>query len=286
MSLGAGYTWSYKNVRLIGYSMAGITTSLAMPDADVIFDVAQGLPYQTNISNILLSHGHMDHASGLPYLLGQKAMQGQTTPTVYMPRELVAPMREMMRIWERIEDHSYQYRFVGVDGATSSETPAQPLKNPYVFRPFPTFHRVPSVGYTVFERRKRLKGEYKDLDREALIDLRRQGIDPDEMSEEPLVSFTGDTQIEFLDGAPWVKKSKVLVTEVTYLDSAKTIDNTRHWGHLHLDELIPRLDSLKCEKLVLIHISARYTTKRVLEILEDRVPEHWKTKIEVFPRPI
>ena len=76
------------------------------------------------------------------------------------------------------------------------------------------------------------------------------------------------------------------MTEVTFVDSAKTIENTRFWGHLHLEELLPRLDTLKCEKVVLIHISARYTTKRVLEILADRVPEHWKTKIEIFPRPI
>ncbi len=281
MSLSAGYTWTHKNIRLLGYSMAGITTSIVMPEADAVFDVAQGLPYQMNVSNILLTHGHMDHASGLPYVIGQKAMQGQTPPDVYMPPALLPPMREMMRIWERVEDHSYQYRFHAAE-----EGRAYPLKGPYFFKAFPTSHRVPSVGYTVFERKKRLKEEYKTLAREELIDLRRRGEELDDHAEVPLVSFTGDTRVEFLDGAPWVRRSQVLVTEVTFIDSAKTIENAREWGHMHLEELLPRLDDLKCEKIVLIHISARYTTKRVREILEDRVPEHWKTKIEIFPRPV
>ncbi|MCM2282832.1 MAG: MBL fold metallo-hydrolase [Bdellovibrionaceae bacterium] len=281
MSLSGGYSWSHKNVRLVGYSMAGITTSIAMPEADVVFDVAQGLPFQMNIPNICLTHGHMDHASGVPYVIGQKSMQGQIQPNFYMPSALVQPMREMMRIWERIEDHTYQYQFVGVEAGRS-----YPLKSPYFFRTFPTSHRVPSVGYTVFEKRKHLKDEYKNLTRDELIELRRQGVELEEHIEDPLMSFTGDTRIEFLDGAPWVKKSKVLVTEVTFVDSAKSIENAREWGHLHLDELLPRLDSLKCEKVVLIHISARYTTKKVLEILDDKVPEHWKTKVEIFPRPI
>lgn len=281
MSLATGFTWTHKNIKLLGYSVAGITTSIAMPEAEVVFDVAQGLPFQMNISNILLTHGHMDHASGIPYVIGQKAMQGQTPPNIYMPPALLQPMRELMRIWEKVEDHTYQYQFIAVEAGKS-----YPLRSPYFFKPFPTSHRVPSFGYTVFERKKHLKEEYKGLEREGLIDLRRKGVEIEEYAEIPLVSFTGDTRIEFLDAAPWVKQSQVLVTEVTFVDKAKTVENARFWGHIHLEELLPRLDALKCEKVVLIHISARYTTKYVREVLEDRIPEHWKTKVEVFPRPM
>ena len=251
-----------------------------MPEADVLFDLGQGLPWQMNLNNIFLTHGHMDHASGLPYVIGQKAMQSQATPQFYMPPSLIQPMKEVMKIWEKVEDHTYSYNFIPV-----SQNGEYRVKAPYIVRPFSTFHRVPSFGYTIFERKKRLKAEYKDLDRNGLVDLRRKGTELDEIVEEPLVSFTGDTKIEFLEKTDWVQKSKVLLTEVTYVDSAKSVENARTWGHLHFDELLEWLPKLKCEKIVLIHISARYTTKRVREIIEARVPEHLKSRIEIFPRP-
>ncbi|RYZ79414.1 MAG: MBL fold metallo-hydrolase, partial [Proteobacteria bacterium] len=159
MSLATGYTWTHKNIRLVGYSVAGISTSIVFPDAEVCFDVAQGLPFQMNVPTICISHGHMDHASGLPYVISQKSMMSQTPPTIYMPETLVKPMTSIMRLYEGIDEFQYNYSFrtirPGEEGA---------LKHPYFFKTFKTSHRVDSQGYTVFERKKRLKAEYRDLD--------------------------------------------------------------------------------------------------------------------------
>jgi ribonuclease Z len=280
VSLASGFTWTYQNIKLLGYSMAGITTSIAMPEADVLFDIGQGLPWQNSFTNIFLTHGHMDHASGLPYLIGQKSMHSQPTPQIHMPPVLVTPMKELMRIWEKVEDHQYKYNFIPTELGREYRA-----KNPYIVKAFPTFHRVPSFGYTIFERKKRLKDEYRELDRNGLIDLRRKGVELDEQIDEPLVSFTGDTKIEYLENCDWLARSKVLLTEVTYIDEAKTVENARTWGHLHFDELLKWLPKLKCEKIVLIHVSARYTTKRIREVIEERVPEQFKSRIEIFPRP-
>ena len=280
MSLATGYTWNHKGIKLVGYSMAGITTSLAFPDADACFDVGQGLPFQIPIPNILLTHGHMDHASGLPYLLGQKAMLGQTPPNVYMPEVLIGPMRQMMKIWGEVEGHTYQYQFqVPVPGTE------YPLKPPYFFKTFTTFHRVGSHGYTVFERKKRLRSEFKDLDPRALGDLRRKGEELDEYIIDPVVSFTGDTKIEFLDH-PQVRESRILVMEVTYWDAKKSVENAREWGHIHFDEFLEKLPTIKSEKILLIHASARYTTPYLKSIIESRVPEQFKSRIDLFPRPV
>lgn len=280
MSLSTGFVWRHKNIRLVGYSVAGISTSIVFPDADVCFDVAQGLPFQIPVATILLSHGHMDHASGLPYLIAQKTMTSQTPPVVYMPSSLVQPLQEIMRIWERIDRHTYQYHFKAVN-----EGIEYPLKAPYFFRSFPTYHRVPSHGYTVFERKKRLKTEYKALAPFELGALRKQGVALDTHDDEAVISFTGDSKIEFLD-SPQVRESRVLLMEVTYWDNKKTVENARAWGHIHLDELLPRLPELKCEKIVLIHASARYNTPYLKQILEARLPEHLKHRIDIFPRPI
>lgn len=280
MSLATGFTWTHKNIRLVGYSVAGIATSLVFPDADVCFDVAQGLPFQMNISTICISHGHMDHASGLPYVISQKSMMSQTPPTVYMPETLVKPMTSIMRLYEQIDEFEYSYAFRTVRPGEEIS-----LKPPYFFKTFKTSHRVDSQGYTVFERKKRLKTEYRELEPRELAQLRKEGVSLEEHWEEPVVSFTGDTRIEFLDD-PQVRNSRVLLMEVTYWDDKKSVENARTWGHIHLDELIPRLETLKCEKIVLIHASARYTTARLREILDARIPEHFKHRVDLFPRPL
>jgi ribonuclease Z len=280
MSLSTGYTWKHRDIHLVGYSMAGISTSLAFPDADVCFDVAQGLPFQIPYNNILITHGHMDHASGLPYLVGQKAMMGQLPPNAYMPENLLKPMREMMRLWESVDGHTYQYQFRSVRPGDERE-----LKAPYFFRVFPTQHRVPSQGYLVYARKKRLKEEFRQLDSWQLGDLRKKGTLIEDPYEEPIVAFSGDTTIEFLD-SPEICRARVLVIEVTYWDKAKTVENARQWGHIHLDELITRLETIQSEKIVLIHASARYSSNYLREILDARIPEHFKHRVELFPRPV
>lgn len=260
--------------------MAGITTSIVFPDADCVFDVGQGLPYQVPIPNVLITHGHMDHAAGLPYLISQKAMMGHTPPNIFMPDVLVRPMREIMRIWSELDGHTYQFQMRAAKQGESYD-----LKNPYFFKVFPTQHRVASQGYTVFERKKHLKPEFKTTPVHELGVLRKKGMILDDFTEEPILSFTGDTKIEFLDNSE-VRKSRVLIMEITYWDEKKSVENARLWGHIHLDELIPKLDDIKSEKILLIHASARYTTPYLKEVLEARIPEQHKHRIEIFPRPI
>jgi ribonuclease Z len=267
-------------MKLVGYSVAGITTSIAFPEADLCFDVAQGLPFQIPFPNILISHGHMDHASGLPYLIAMKSMTSQAVPQIYMPDSLVKPMTEIMKIWAGIDQHTYNFNFIPVQNGRDYQ-----LKAPYFFRPFPTFHRVPSHGYTVYEKKKHLKAEYRALTPAELGQLRKEGAVLEEFVNEPILSFTGDSKIEFLD-TPDVRNSRVLLMEVTYWDQKKSVANAREWGHIHLDEVIPRLEQLKCEKIVFIHASARYTTAYLNDILEARIPEHLKSRVVLFPRPM
>lgn len=273
-----GLSWTYKDITLNGISLAGITTSIAFPAADVCFDVGQGLPFQIPITHIAITHGHLDHAAGIPYLLGQKAMHGVRPPVIFMPKNLVSPMQEILRLWGEIEDHTYTYQLDGLGHEDERD-----LKGKYFLKPFPTFHRVDSQGYTVFLRKKRLRSEFRDLSPTELGDARRAGREIEEYFSEPIVSFTGDTKIEVLE-VEVVRKSRVLLMECTYWDERKSVENAREWGHIHLDEILPRLDDLECEKLLLIHSSVRYSRAELLEILARRVPERHRERVELFPR--
>ncbi len=270
--------WEHSGIKFEGLSLAGIRTSIAIPEYSVCFDVAQGLPHSLGMKTFLITHGHLDHASGIPYIISQKAMNSHQAPRFFMPKSLVEPLTEIMKIWAKIEGHEYKYEFYGVGPGDEIE-----IKPNIIARPFQTVHRVDSQGYSLFRKTKKLRADLAHLSQKEIADLHRQGIDPNEISEDCIVSFTGDTQVEFLDLNPVLKKSKILMLEATYLDSQKSVASAKEWGHTHLDEIIPHLDSIESERVVLIHTSSRYSYKEAVALVAERIPEKHRGRVVLFP---
>lgn len=271
--------WTHGEWSIKGSTIAGIGTCYLLPGLNVAFDVAQGLPHFIGISRLFITHGHMDHASGIPYLISQRGLAHLSAPEFYMPGHMVSPMKQIMATWEQMEGHQYQYHFNPVEPGDPV-----PLRTDLVVRPFTTYHRIPSLGYTLFRRKKGLKSEYTHLSGNEIRERRKSGEEVEEYWEEPEISFSGDTRIEFFDDNEVVRKSRILVTEVTYIDDRKSVENARDWGHIHLDELIPRLERFEGEKIVVTHLSSRYSVSDCIKILDQRVPAELRSKIDVFPQ--
>ncbi len=272
-------SYKFGDLTLLGNSLAGQGTSFLIPELKIAFDVAFGLPYLVPARDYFVSHSHMDHAGGIPYLISQKSLMSQPPPRFFMPHEMKEPMTRVIEAWQQMEGYTYGYEFIGVEEGQWIQ-----LKGNWGVRPFKTKHRVPSLGYTLFKTNKRLKPEYANFERQKLLDIKSQGHELNENIEEPHISFTGDTQIEFLDGPEWVRRSKLLIMEATYADEQKSITEAREWGHIHLHELFPRLKDLSCEKILLIHLSARHRSRELQDMLKLKLPQSWHDKVDVFPR--
>ncbi len=272
-----GELWTYEKLKVIGLSLSGIRTSFFLPDYSLAFDVAQGFPFCFTAKKFFISHAHMDHAAGIPYLISQKALSHQLPPQFYIPPSLIDPLMDMMKLWEKIEGHSYQYEFLPLAPSLPISVSAQTL-----VKAFPADHRVESFGFTLFEIKKKLSSEFKNLPSDQLAKLSREGINLNEFTEIPIFTYSGDTRIEFLKQNKWAQKSRVLFMECTYLDEQKSVQHAREWGHTHLDELIPLLDEIECEKIVLIHLSSRYSLEYAEKIIWQKVPQKHLHRIEVF----
>lgn len=269
--------WKYKNLLIEGYSLAGISTAFALPQYSLAFDVGHGLPHILSMKNFFISHGHMDHASGIPYVLSQKALQNVKGTRVYMPRTLVEPMKQIMDIWSEIEKHEYIFSFVGLENNDEII-----LNDSHFVKAFSTTHRIPSLGYTLFHKKKKLKQEYRNLTGFQIAQLKKQGQVIEDTFTKPLFSFTGDTTIDVFNCCPWLQDSEVLFIEVTYFDDTKSIEHARKWGHIHFDELVPLFGKLQCERIVLIHASSRYSPRQLLHSYRDRVPKEFRDRVEIF----
>ncbi|MFK8139095.1 MAG: MBL fold metallo-hydrolase [Bdellovibrionales bacterium] len=272
------YQAKYQNLSLRGISMAGICTHISIPELKLCVDVGYSHPSILGHRNYLVTHSHMDHASGIPYIISNKALTNQNTPNFFMPESMIEPMTNIMQIWSDMEGHQYKYKFIPTELRQLVD-----LGGNYGFKAFPTFHRVDSNGYTIIQTKKKLKEKYLGLPATKVQSLKESGVEIENKLEIPLISVTGDTKIDFLDATEEVRNSRVLVLEVTYADSRKSIESTREWGHIHLDELIPRLGDIKSEYIILKHFSRRHSYNEVLDILENRLPESEKDRVVVLP---
>ena len=261
--------YSFKNFQFLGNSEGGTHTCIAMPQYRLLFDTGIGSPKLTDYPLILLSHGHLDHAAGLAYLISQRSLRKLPPPDIYVPPEVHEPLNQIMQLWGQIEGYQSQYNLHSVEYGHH-----YPLKGNLFFEAVPSKHRVPSNGYIIAEKLQKLKPEYLNLPGKEIAKRKHAGEDLFTEQYQPLVTFSGDTQIEFVVENQIVQDSKILFLECTYICEKRPVQRARDWGHIHLDEIVANAELFRnVEKLFLIHFSPRYGRKEIEETLKRKLPE-------------
>ena len=143
------------DLEVIGYSVAGEETVIAIPQLDVCFDIGKAPDQVISINHVLLTHGHMDHAAGFAYYLSQRNFCGISAGTIIAPKNLLKPIREIINSWSRLDGNKIPAKIVGVKPGDEYQ-----IKPNLFARVFPTKHSNGSVGYSIIEKRKKLKKEY------------------------------------------------------------------------------------------------------------------------------
>jgi ribonuclease Z len=141
---------------------------------------------------------------------------------------------------------------------------------------------VASVGFIVYDVRRKLKEEYQGLPGEKIRDLRQAGEEVTHEVRFPIVCYTGDTSSEGLDNHPDVYKAKILITEMTFFRPEHRKDKIRKFGHMHLDDILEREDKFENELIIVSHFSTRYGEDHVRRALARKIPKSMSEKLQIW----
>jgi ribonuclease Z len=270
-------TLQHHNLTIEGYSRAAVQSYWRVPELKVGFDLgAQPWSFMTT-PTWFVSHTHLDHVAALPVLVARRRMMKMEPPTIYMPAEAVEGVEALLRAFHRLDRGRMPAELIGLKPGDEVE-----LSRELVVKAFATKHTVPSLGFLIWERRKKLKPEYQSLSGDQIRDLRLSGVEVSAELRIPKVAYLGDTAPPGLDVLPETYRAQVLILEMTFVAPNERASVIHKYGHTHLDDLLARAERFENEVIIASHFSTRLHPDQILRIVEKRIPDVLKGRLKIW----
>jgi ribonuclease Z len=270
-------THHHAGLTIEGYSRAAVQSYWRVPELKLGFDLgAQPWDFM-GTPTWLVTHTHLDHVAALPVYVARRRMMRMEPPHLYLPAEALEDVRRLLLVMQRLDRGRMACELHGLKPGDEIE-----LSREHVVTAFATTHTIPSLGYVVWDRRKKLKEEYQGLAGEQIRDLRLAGTEVTREVRMPLVCYTGDTSPAGLDNFPPVYQAKVLITELSFIRPSHRREKIHKFGHMHLDDLIERADRFQNELIILAHFSTRYQGQEVRRLVEGKLPPKLKERVKLW----
>ena len=270
-------TFEYKGLTIEGYSRAAVQSYWRIPELKLGFDLG-GSPWSfMGTQTFFITHAHLDHMAALPVYVARRRMMKMDPPTIYVPEATRDNVERMLRSWQNLDRGRMMCDLIGVKPGDEIT-----LSREHVVTVFETKHTVPSVGYVVWDCRKKLKPELEGLSQDEIRDRRMGGEEVTQEIRVPIVCYTGDTAPAGLDGYPPVYESRILITEMTFFRPEHRKEKIHKFGHMHLDDIIERADRFQNELIILGHFSTRYHERQVENAVGRRLPAELKERVKLW----
>ena len=257
-----------------GRSVGSEETCHQFPGYDFMFDAGKGPISSTHINRVFISHGHNDHVGGVTAHAWRRG--GHALPKATYYAEDVDGVVQFFKA---------QGRLAGLRGSDWIPTvlPLRPgddirLSATDQLLTWRSFHRVPTLGFTLFRERKRLLPAFQGADKDTIIQAKKTGQPVEEVVSLPEITYCGDSTIDVM-GLDLVRRSRLLIIECSFLGLKEgdgvMPNEARKTGHVHIEDLVAasREGLFDTNEVVLLtHFSARYTAERVKQALKGRLP--------------
>ena len=260
-----------------GYSRAAVQSYWRIPELKLGFDLG-GQPWSfMATSTWFITHTHLDHIAALPVYVARRRMMKMEPPTIYLPETAIEPIEKLLKAVSRLDRGRLPCTLLPARPGDEIE-----LSREHVVTVSGTTHTLPSVGYVVWERRRKLKHEYHGLPGEKIRDLRLSGVDVTHEVRTPLVAYLGDSSPEGLDRCPAMYEAMILITELTFVAHSHRKEKIHKFGHMHLDDLLARRDRFHNEVVIATHFSTRYTDDRIRRIIGKKLPDMLDGRLQMW----
>ena len=270
-------TLVHKGLSIEGYSRAAVQTYWRVPELKLGFDLgAQPWSFMAT-PNWFISHAHLDHLAALPVYVARRRMMKMEPPTIYMPAEAIEGVEMLLRAFQRLDRGRMPATLVGLVPGQEVE-----LSRELVVRALPTKHTIPSLGFLVWERRRKLKPEYHALSGEEIRDLRLSGVEVAAEIRIPKVAYLGDTAPQGLDASPEAYRAAILIMEMTFVAPGERPERIHKYGHTHLDDFLARADRFENEVIIASHFSTRMHPEQIQRIIEKRLPASLRGRLKIW----
>jgi len=218
----------------------------------------------------------MDHAAGIAYYLSHRNFCDLPAGTILVPENLLGPINQILDAWGKLDGNKVPANLVGVKAGDEYQ-----IKPNLFTRVFPTKHSKGSVGYTVLEKRKKIKPEYAKLTGPQIVELKKQGIEIDYPLEIPIVTYLGDTQNVDFSQLKYIVESKILIAECTYYETDHS-GRAEAGRHMHINEFAELIEKLQNQHIVITHTTQRTSMREIRRILKEALPAEQYEKVILF----
>ncbi|MEZ6100832.1 MAG: MBL fold metallo-hydrolase [Pirellulaceae bacterium] len=261
-------TLAHKDLTIEGYSRAAVQSYWRIPEMKVGFDLG-GQPWDfMGTPTWFVSHTHLDHIAALPVYVARRRMMKMEPPTIYLPELAIDPVEKLLRTISRLDRGRLPCQLLPLRPEQEIE-----LSRELVVTTHATQHTVPSLGFIVWQRRRKLRPEYQHLPGHEIRDLRLSGTEVTQEFRAPRVAYLGDSTIDGLDRSPDMYRAEILIMEMTFVAPRHRKEKIHKLGHIHLDDVVARRDRFQNEVVVAAHLSTRYHPNQVQHYVRKRLPD-------------